>query len=582
MQVGSSYYPELSGPSTWKADLATARSLGLTVFRCGEFAWSRLSPTENAWDCEWAVAFLDLAHEMGFKVVWCTPSATPPPYLFDRWPDLNAVTQENHVTPIGIRRNYCPSHAAYRQHCATTAGRLAKSLSSHPAIIGWQIDNEIAGDGFTCWCPHCQKTFQEWLEKRYGTLDHLNQSWQSGVWSKHYTAWNQIGIPQKLFAASHAPALKLAWRRFRSDNWLGFYQAQEQALRAAAVTQPITTNFFDLPWDIPFDHWAWRPHLDVMSLGLYVEDPITSQFEIALLRGLDEKRLWILEQKAGQQNAQNFYPESLDRIEKHLRICAEGGAEFATYWHLRQHQAGCEMEHGAVLRHDGKPTRVAAAVSHAIPIVDKLPALQLSNERALVFEFEQHWAQETRPQPGCKWDYREMIEKNWFHAAVALWGGIKIGNLEHSLQQATLVFAPHFQMAKPEHIAMILSFLERGGTFITTADFGRLDWENNVRPIAPLGGLASLAPIPGGEMLHLAPDFAVTTNSGQASLRGGAFWFVPDEKINSESSLLQHGAFSGKPFLECAVGSGRLYVFNTAFTSESLQLLLKRLIATTA
>jgi beta-galactosidase len=576
MKTGASYYPELSRPAQWEADLRTARSLGLEALRCGEFAWSRLSPQPDEWHTGWAVEFLELAAGLGFDVVWCTPSATPPPYLFDRWPDLHAVNENGQAMPIGVRRHYCPSHAGYRELCAETASRLARDVGRQTNVKGWQIDNEIAGDGFTCWCQRCQVNFQTWLEQRYGSVDALNKAWQTDVWAQRYTRWSQVQIPQKPFAAAHAPALRLAWRRFRSDNWLGFYRAQQQALKQAGATQPVTTNFYGLTWDMPFDHWAWRPYLDALAVSEYAEDPVEARFECALLKGLDEKPLWVLEQKAGQQTAQNLYPENLDRIAGHLRLCKEAGAEYSIYWHLRQHVSGCEMEHGAVLRHDGKATIIGHTVQDGIEQANRVDVIPRSNICTLVFDFDQNWAQDNRPQPASTWRYREVVEFDWHGAANDLWPGTPVGPLPASLQRGGVVLAPHFQIMKDDDFAAIRAFLEAGGTFVTTADFGRLDPENNVRPLSPLGILGSLTAVPDGEMFHLKPQFAVTGQWKSQPLSGRYFWFVPGQ---GSAVHLEHEKQSGPAFLELKIGAGRLHVLTSAFDRGSLKALLPHFIA---
>jgi beta-galactosidase len=571
MKTGASYYPELSTPAQWKEDLLTARSLGMSALRCGEFAWSRLSPQPGQWETDWAREFLELAGGLDFEVVWCTPSATPPPYLFDRWPDLHAVNDQERVTPVGTRRHYCPSHLGYRELCAETALRLVKDLGPQSAVKGWQVDNEIAGDGFTCWCPRCNETFQGWLEKRYGTLDALNKAWRTDVWAQRYTHWNQIPIPQKAFASSHTPALRLAWRRFRSDNWLAFYRAQQAPIKAAGATQPVTTNFFGISWDIPFDQWAWRPYLDTMSIGQYIEDDTAMRFEYALLKGVDQKALWVLEQKAGQQRAQNVYPESLDRIGHHLRVCKEAGAEYSIYWHLRQHLSGCEAEHGAVLRHDGKATRIGQKVKEGIEQAETVQVAEPKSDCILVFDFHQNWAQDNRPPQGPAWRYRDVLEQDWYGAARDLWKGCPVGPLEPSLKKGRLILAPHFQMLGETDFEAIQVFLQKGGTFVTTADFGRLDLENNVRALPPLGAVSPLCSPPEGEMLHLKEEFAVTGQWEGKPLQGKYFWFVPEEKSGTE---LQHEEMAGPAFLEFKIGSGRLYVLSSAFDRASLATLL--------
>jgi beta-galactosidase len=347
MKVGASYYPEVIAETEWERDLETGRKVGLSALRCGEFAWAALFSPDGKPTWEWAHRFLDLAHRHSYEVVWCTPSATPPPYLFDRWPDLRATSHDGQVMTPGIRRHYCPSHPGYLHLCAETAASLAKEFGGKPAIHGWQVDNELAGDGFTCWCDRCGSAFQKWLEGRYGTLDQLNKAWQTSVWSQVYTRWEQIPVPLR-FRPSHAPALKLAWRRFRSDNWLNFYRRQADALRSNGA-RTVTTNFYNMTWDLPFDRWTWREHMDAMGVSHYLEQPVEHAFELAVLQGPrpGEKPLWVLEQKAGQQASQNLLPDDPARLERHLDGCARAGAAYGIYWHMRQHAAGCEMEHGA-------------------------------------------------------------------------------------------------------------------------------------------------------------------------------------------------------------------------------------------
>ena len=582
MKIGASYYPEILPEADWAKDLKTGREIGLNILRCGEFAWSALFTPEGKPTMDWVRRFLDVAQAHGYEVIWCTPSATPPPALFDRWPDLNAMTGEGLKMPVGIRRNYCPSHAGYLDLCEETARRIFQEIGTHPAIRGWQVDNELAGDGFTCWCDRCGGAFQKWLEQRYETLDQLNQAWQTGVWSQVYTRWEQIPVPRH-FRGSQTPALKLAWRRFRSDCWLNFYRRQADALRSVGARQ-VATNFYNMIWDVPFDRWKWRPHLDAMGLSHYLEGPAEHAFELASLQGPrpGEKPLWILEQKAGQQASQNLLPDDPARIERHIAQCAEAGAESGIYWHLRQHTAGCEMEHGAVLRHDGQPTRIARMIGEAIKSSASKGANFPPAERLLVFSFSQFWANETRPPMGEAYDYRVEIEKNWFAPAQELFGNIRIGNYPDAANGPTLILAPFFQLNEPGAQDAFRAALENGATLITTVDFLRLDDENNVRRLAPLASVADWINVPEIELYQIKAGTLVQGKlTGQAA-EGHIFWGIPEAEATSSKSWREIGAgqcegHSGPLALEFAVGRGRLIVALTALHSSAVRALLEGL-----
>lgn len=575
MKVGASYYPEIIPPSEWERDLATGREIGLSCLRCGEFAWTAFMPEPGAWTPDWAVEFLELAAEYGYDVIWGTPSAAPPPYLFQKWPDLQMVNQEGLPVPVGVRRNYCPSHEGYMQLCEEVAERLAETLASVEVIKGWQVDNELAGDGFGCWCPLCQKRFQQWLKDKYGDLRQLNSAWQTSIWSQVYSTWEEIPIPVTAFT-SHAPSLRLVFRRFRSENWQQFYRRQAEALHRGGA-KVITTNFFNLEWDVPFDHWQWRPDLEVMSIGSYTEDEISTRFQLALLQGPEpgEKPLWVLEQKAGQQVAQNLYPEDLGRLERHLRICREAGVEYAVYWHLRQHSAGCEQEHGAVLRHDGKPTRIAYAIGDAIAKAGSIPAVVSAEDKLLLFSFQQQWAQENRRQPGTAWTYWEEVAQSWYAGAKDAWGGVRIGDVSTRQKKAHLVLAPFLQMAEPGLLETLDFYLKNGATVITTADLGRLDFENNVLRKPPLDCLRLWGvDVPELEMLHLRQDAEVAGELEGEKVTGRIFWAVPLDSLSKGIRTVGETE-EGEPLaLVFPVKKGTLIVVMTALSRGGVKALL--------
>jgi beta-galactosidase len=562
MKVGASYYPELLPQRDWERDLQTARDLGLSCLRCGEFAWSSLEPVPGRWDWAWATTFLDMALKHDFEVIWCTPSATPPPALFDRWPDLNAVSVEERRMPVGIRRHYCPSHEGYRQLCAEVADRLARELGHHPAVVGWQVDNEIAGDGFTCWCPRCGKAFQRWLEARYQTIEALNAAWQTGFWSQAYTAWEQIPVPHKGIS-NHAPSLRLAYRRFRSDNWLGFYQAQAEPLRASG--KPVTTNLFDLNWDTPADHWKWRPHMEAVGCSHYLDDPAATRFHFAVLNGALPGTLpvWVLEQRVGEPKPDGHAAE-VARQSQRLTLAAEAGAQYAVYWHLRKHVSGLEQEHFSILEADGRPGWVGRAIGEAVRQVSSVRRIPARKDGLLVFSFDQHWAQEQRPVPGTRWDYRDEIEQQWHPAAYAELGPIPVGSSLQATAEHRLLIAPLAQIDSAELLRAIGRCLDAGGTFVTTVDFGRLDEENNIRRVGPLQALTRWANVPEFDVFPLKAEQIVAGRLGESDFTGRHFWAVPRAKGTGDIGVLKLGPIEGPAAIRLTHGRGSILVALTA------------------
>lgn len=106
LSLGVCYYPEQWDRGLWKEDLERMRALGIRVIRVGEFTWSLMEPREGEYDFSLFDSFLELAEATEMKVIFCTPTATPPVWMTERYPeilncDINGVSYQD-----GERRRY--------------------------------------------------------------------------------------------------------------------------------------------------------------------------------------------------------------------------------------------------------------------------------------------------------------------------------------------------------------------------------------------------------------------------------------------------------------------------------------------
>ncbi|HEY4001288.1 MAG TPA: beta-galactosidase, partial [Candidatus Xenobia bacterium] len=183
MSLGVCYYPEQWPEDRWAADVAAMARLGLRYVRVGEFAWGRLEPQLGHFDWSMLDRVLDLLTRHGLLAVLGTPSATPPHWLVELYPDILPVGKDGRVRQFGSRRHYCFSHKPYRKMAADMAERMAVRYGRHPTVAGWQIDNEYGcHDTVRCACALCRRGFQQWLFERYRTVEALNQAWGTAFW----------------------------------------------------------------------------------------------------------------------------------------------------------------------------------------------------------------------------------------------------------------------------------------------------------------------------------------------------------------------------------------------------------------
>ena len=116
--------------------------MGLTYVRIAEFAWSKMEPSEGVFDWQWLDDAVEALHAEGLKVVMCTPTATPPAWLIRKHPEILCTDKEGHVRNFGSRKHYDHASPIYREHSRRITTAIAERYGQHPAVVGWQTDNE--------------------------------------------------------------------------------------------------------------------------------------------------------------------------------------------------------------------------------------------------------------------------------------------------------------------------------------------------------------------------------------------------------------------------------------------------------
>ena len=241
-RFGVDYYPEHWPQERWLVDAELMQRASINTVRLAEFAWSCLEPRADHFDFGWLDQALDLLHAHGIQAVLGTPTASPPPWVMDMYPDAYRVRRSRQRARYGGRRDYCPSHPGFLERCRIITSAMAEHYSQHPAVIGWQVDNEF---GMRCYCPICRKGFQAWLNQEYGSLEELNAAWGTVFWSHVYTDWSQIDLPEddgRVPSYGPNPGLDLDFCRFSSDAVVRFQQQQVDILRDICPHHFITHN----------------------------------------------------------------------------------------------------------------------------------------------------------------------------------------------------------------------------------------------------------------------------------------------------------------------------------------------------
>ena len=423
------YYPEHWPEDIWDEDARQMVQLGLTWVRIGEFAWSRLEPSEGQFNFEWLDRAFDTLHRHGLKVVLGTPTATPPKWVCDKYPDMFARDLQGNLRKFGSRRHYCFSHLGYREQCRDIVTRLAERYGSHPALGAWQTDNEYGcHDTTLSYSDAARIGFQKWLANKYGNdISKLNAAWGNVFWSMEYLEYSEIDLPN-LTVTEANPAHWLEFRRYTSDQVVAFNRLQCDIIREYS-NAPISHNYMGRITD--FDHFKVGDDLDIATwdsypIGFLADragasdakqrrymrqgDPDFQAFHHDLYRSVGKGRWWIMEQQPGPVN---WAPVNPDPLPGMVRLWTweafAHGAETVAYFRWRQAPFAQEQMHAGILRPDSAE---ATAYYEAAQIAEELLQSPTTDfelaDVAIIFDYDADfsWAALNHVKDG---DYFELV-----------------------------------------------------------------------------------------------------------------------------------------------------------------------------
>ncbi len=592
MELGVCYYPEHWPPERWAADARQMREAGLSLVRLADFAWSMMEPEEGAFTWQWLDEAIAALAAEGLRVVLCTPTASPPPWISRAQPEILLVDEQGRRRRHGSRRHYCPNSPAYHEHTRRIVRAMAERYGTHPAVVAWQIDNEF-GCHYTarCYCDACAAAFRRWLAARYGAIDALNQAWGNVFWSQVYNDWSEIE-PPNLTVAGPNPSHALDYYRFASDSYVAYERMQFDILRPLVGDSLITTNYMSQFTDL--DYYDLAQPLDRVTMSAYptghgeeapalywpgeapttlafdVGDPYQTGFAHTLMRGFKGGRpFWVLEQQAGHVNWSVYNtvvrPGTARLWTWHALA---SGAEAVLYFRWRAGLLAQEQMHSGLLRHDGSPAAGYDDLLALEPERDRMAAISAAApaaaEVALLLDYDSLWALQMQSHHPDYSLYRQLFQ---YYAALQRLGiPADVASADAGLSAYKLVIAPSAYMATGEQAGALARFAAAGGTVLLGARSG-FKTTSNVVTDQPLPGV--LRPLVGAavtDWASLPPHVTFEVESAIDGLSGPVgLWMEALEPMRqpdgaSARALVHYtsGPYAGRPSLtEMPVGRGR-------------------------
>ena len=601
--IGVCYYPEHWPEDLWENDLERMLDHGIEVIRIAEFAWNKFEPQEGVFTFDFFDKFLNLVHKKGMKVIFCTPTATPPAWLTHKYPEVLNAREDGTLYRHGMRRHYTYNSPIYRDFTSKIVDKIAAHYCSHPAIIGWQIDNEFNCEVGVFYSDSDHAAFRTYLKEKFKTLEALNDAMGTTFWNQTYTSWEEIYLTRPTASNSNNPHLALEEKRFISYSTISFCKLQVDIIKKyKPKEQFITTNGIFGHLD---SHEMTNIALDFITYDSYPNFAYDTWTEPKKPGNLNDRRSsWsltnarsispnfgIMEQQSGAGGWDSRMKQPSPKPGQ-MRLWTfqslAHGADFISYFRWRTCSIGTEIYWHGLNDYSNQPNRRLKELTIVRDDFKKLSEIAGSYYEAkiaLVKDYDNIWDGEQDKWHG---PIDSFSDDGWFTSAqlthtpldfLYLQNNTKKTSLE-DLSKYELLIYPHATILTEEIAKLLKAYVEQGGTLIMGARTGYKDQYGRC-PMHPMPGFASeICGVKVVDYTHLGPgddeEYSIWEGEEiEAPIFNDILEAIDGAKV---LATFKGNYYDGAPSLVAnKLGKGTAYYYGAGFSPKTSEAFLRKL-----
>ncbi|MCM1254363.1 MAG: beta-galactosidase [Clostridium sp.] len=507
MTMGVCYYPEHWNEDLWEPDLTRMKKAGVSVIRIAEFAWNKIEPAEGVYDFSFFDRFLTLCSEKEMKVIFCTPTATPPAWLSEKHPEILNARIDGALYRHGGRRHYNYNSSVYQDYCRKIVTQSAMHYAPHPAVIGWQIDNELNCEVSEFYSEADDNAFRVFLQERYVDVSVLNKAWGTLFWNQTYTDWNEVHIPRLTPSNGVNPHMYLDYCRFIAESTFRFCKMQADIIRKFCKPGDfITTNGMFAHID---NHRMAKECLDIYTFDSYPDfsfgldkepkkDILNDRWNSKTQNEIRSicPHYGIMEQQSGAGGWVTRMEQPAPRPGQLTLWAMQSvahGADFISFFRWRTCTFGTEIYWHGILDYDNRDNRKLKEVTDFYQKFQTLAPVcgaDYAASFALLKDYDNIW--------DCEADiWHKRIAS---YSEDEIFAGAELANLPYDivylqndsniadLKKYPVLLYPHPMIMDEEKAALLETYVNQGGTLIIGCRSG-LKNKNGICEMLPQPGL---------------------------------------------------------------------------------------------
>ena len=482
---GVSYYHEYMPYERLEKDVELMEKAGITFARVGESTWGVLEPRDGEFDFAWLESVIDRLHKAGIKVILGTPTYSIPAWLFKKHPEIQVKPINQPRYTYGLRQMTDLTHPTYRFYAERIIRKVVGHFKDHPAIIGYQLDNETHASGTAD--AHVQSLFREHVKRKFKTAAELNEAWGLNYWGQNIADFDELPPRDGILN----PGYKLEWERFQQNIIADFLAWQAAIVREIKRPEQFVSHDFVGGFPSDVDQYETAKALDIPAVNIYMglQDEMDGEF-IAycgdINRSLKQGNYMVTEttaQTIGWNSKYQFppYPGQL-RLAVYANIAS--GANLVAYWHWHSLHYGQETYWKGVLAHDLEPGRVYGEVTEIAQELKKfgpeLANLIKKNRVAILYSLDSWHGLEFMPFDD-KVNYMTVLNQ-FYRALYNLHVEIDfVFPQSQNLTDYQLIVVPPLYIANDELLDRLAGYVREGGNLLVSFKSGFCNENSTVR-----------------------------------------------------------------------------------------------------
>ncbi|MBC7350277.1 MAG: beta-galactosidase [Candidatus Aminicenantes bacterium] len=548
----------------WKKDLEQVKKLGFNTVRCW-LEWAYNEKEEGKYDFSSLQLLTDLAAEVGLKVICQVYIDSAPEWVGQKYPDSAFVASNDLKVHSQSAPGFCFDHPGVQEKILEFFSAAARAVKNKPAFYGWDLWSEPHIINWSevyhlgdlryvqfCYCPSSQARFREWLRKKYGSVEKLNQAWH-----RTFRSFEEVEPPR--FGTILTYSDYVDWQEYISDKL-----AEDLALKAWAIKkvfpESVVTSHSAIPglfsrpsWDGTPDDRKMNDSVDYYGVSIYPKHagaarPWSPFFRAAGLdfvrsMSLKNEGFYVGELQAGYGvfGMKVSLPVTAADLRDWMWSMVAYGARAINIYAYYPMSSGYEAGGYGLIELDGKITPRAEEAGRIARVITRnmdlfLKARPPKAEIAIVYNPLAHMVggQQTFTFEGQPVGYNNLSESlQGVHRAFFERGlkvdFIHVRDLKEKAAGYRLLIAPYPVMISQPYVQDLIRYVEQGGMLLVEARAGWIDEKGFAFPVIPGGGLDRVLGCREARLLPIPKTGQMTISQSHPALP----WLKPGDRLNT-------------------------------------------------